>query len=436
MDTKNINFTDMECEETGIIAGYASVFNIVDQHNDLIKPGAFKSLDKQKIKFLWQHKAEEPIGVIEEIMENEHGLYFKAQLLLDLPQAKSAYNLIKAKAISGVSIGFQSAKTHQEGEVRVIESVDLWEISLVTFPANRRANITEIKQYTQGNTMQQNTEKLKSWEEFKSINDEIEKSVDQKGAADPLVRQQLIKINTHLDEYKAKVDNLETAASRPFSLAERFSSYDDSEHKNAFNNYLISGNEQNLSKIEQKSLSAGSDTDGGYLVTRQTSNDIIKVLEETSAMRRLSSHEMISTGSLDVIEDYNSAGAGWTSELKSVNDTDTPKINKRNIPVFELFAQPSATQKLIDDSSVDIERWLSEKLINSFAKLENQAFIKGDGFNSPRGILTYSDGREWGKIQQVKSKTEGSFDADSLFNLYFSLKVLIKFKFASSSFIG
>ena len=104
MDTKNITFTDMECEEIGIIAGYASVFNIVDQHNDLIKPGAFKSLDKQKIKFLWQHKAEEPIGVIEEIMEDEHGLYFKARLLLDLPQAKSAYNLIKAKAIGAIFV--------------------------------------------------------------------------------------------------------------------------------------------------------------------------------------------------------------------------------------------------------------------------------------------------------------------------------------------
>jgi HK97 family phage major capsid protein/HK97 family phage prohead protease len=422
MDTKNISFNDLECEETGVIAGYASVFNIVDQHNDLIKPGAFKGFSKDKIKFLWQHKADEPIGVIEEIIEDKHGLYFKAKLLLDLPQAKYAYNLIKAKAISGVSIGFQSEKTHQSGEVRVIESVDLWEISLVTFPANKLANITEIKQYKQGKAMQKNTEKLKSWEEFKSINDKIEKSIEQKGSSDPLLSQQLIRISDHLDEYKSRLDTLETAASRPFSGSNVSSSYSDNEHKSAFNSYLKSGNEQNLCKIEQKSLSAGSDADGGYLITRETSNEITRILEEISPMRQLASREMISTGSLDIIEDYNSAGAGWTSETKAVMDTDTPKINKRNIPVFELFAQPSATQKLIDDSSVDIERWLSEKLVNSFAKLENKAFINGDGSSCPRGILTYLDGLEWGKIQQVKSKNEGSFCADSLFNLYFSLK--------------
>lgn len=422
MYTKNISFADIEYEESGVIAGYASVFNIIDQHNDLIKPGAFLGAKKDKIKFLWQHKAEEPIGIIEEIIEDEHGLYFKARLLLDIAQAMEAYKLIKAKAISGVSIGFQSIKTHQSGEIRVIDAVDLWEISLVTFPANQQANITEIKQYIQGSNMQKTTEKLKSWEDFKSINDEIQKSIAQKGSSDPLLSEQLLKISAHLDEYKSKVDILETAASRPFYGIDNKINYGDNEHKQAFNNYLKSGNESNLSKLEQKSLSAGSDTDGGYLITRQTSNEITKTIEEISPMRQLASHEFISTGSLDVIEDYNSAGAGWTSETKLVTDTDTPKINKRNIPVFELFAQPSATQKLIDDSSVDIERWLSDKLINSFSKLENQAFIKGDGSSSPRGILTYQDGQEWGKIQQVKSKIEGAFDADNLFNLYFSLK--------------
>ena len=171
------------------------------------------------------------------------------------------------------------------------------------------------------------------------------------------------------------------------------------EHKHAFGSYLRSGNELNLSFIEQKALSAGSDSDGGYLITRQTSNKITQILEEISPMRQLASREQISSSSLDVIEDYDKAQAGWTSEAKQVMDTDTPKINKRNISVFELYAQPSATQKLIDDSSVDIEKWLAEKLVNSFAKLENQAFIKGDGSSCPRGILSYMDGKEWGKIQ-------------------------------------
>ena len=421
MDTKNINFT-LESEEEGIIAGYASVFNVVDQHNDLIKPDAFAGINQEKVKLLWQHKAEEPIGMIQEIKEDKHGLYFKAKLLLDLPQAKSAYNLVKAKAISGVSIGFKPQNYYYKGDIRIIDKIELWEISLVTFPANVEANILEVKH------QQQSGEKMiinqqQAWEDFKSVNEEILKSKEQKGSVDPLLNQQLLKINHHLDEYKSRLDMIETSMTRPaFGSSEMNMNHSDTEHKHAFSSYLRSGNEQNLSKIEQKALSAGSDVDGGYLLTRQTSKQIVQILEEISPMRQLASREQISTSSLDVIEDYDKAQAGWTAETKVVNDSDTPKINKRNIAVFELFAQPSATQKLIDDSSVDIERWLADKLVNSFAKLENQAFIKGDGVTSPRGILTYADGKEWGKIQQIKSGAEGAFDADSLLNLYFALK--------------
>ena len=372
MHTKNITLTQILSKEEGIILGYASVFNIIDQHNDLIRAGAFKQLNLSKVKLLWQHKPEEPIGVIEKISEDQHGLFFKARLLLDLPQGKSAYNLIKAKAISGISIGFKPIKYHFKGTVRIIEEIDLWEISLVTFPANDKANIIEVKQLNKGKIMNQNHQQ--TWEDFKLINDEIQKSVEQKRTVDPLLKEQLNRINNHLDKYKSRIDNLETTVARPF-LGE-IQNHTDNEHKSAFSNYLRSGNEQGLGDIEQKALSVGSDTDGGYLVTRETSKAISQILEEISPMRQLSSHEKISTSSLDVIEDYNSAGAGWTSETKAITDTDTPKVNKRNIPIFELFAQPSATQKLIDDSSIDIERWLADKLVNSFLNLKIKPFSK------------------------------------------------------------
>lgn len=418
MHTKNINLTQISSQEEGIIVGYASVFNIIDQHNDLIRPGAFKQLNLNKVKLLWQHKAEEPIGVIEEILEDQHGLFFKARLLLDLPQGKSAYNLVKAKAISGISIGFKAVKHHFKGAVRIIENIDLWEISLVTFPANEKANIIEVKQLNKGNIMKQDHQQ--TWEDFKSVNDEIEKSIEQKRTIDPLLKEQLQLINNHLDNYKSRIDNLETSLARPY-LGEILN-HTDSEHKAAFASYLRSGNVQGLSMLEQKALSAGSDPDGGYLITRETSKEISQILEEISPMRQICSHEQISSSSLDIIEDYNSAGSGWTSETKAVTDTDTPKINKRNIPVFEIFAQPSATQKLIDDASVDVEGWLADKLVTSFAKLENQAFLKGDGTTCPRGILTYADGKEWGKVQQVKTANESAIEADHLFSLYFALK--------------
>ncbi len=425
MDIKNISFVNMQSEEEGIISGYASVFNIIDQHNDLIKPGAFKQLSNQKIKLLWQHKPEEPIGVIEEIYQDHHGLYFKAKLLLDLPQAKVAYNLIKAKAISGVSIGFKPIKYHHQQDIRVIENIELWEISLVTFPANSEANILEIKNKSQlGEKMEleQNNHQQQAWENFKAINDQIIKTKEQNNSSDPLLDQQLLRISDYLSDHKSRLDALETSMSRPFGRGENFIQNQDHQHKQAFSNYLRSGNEYNLSKIEQKTLSTNVDSDGGYLITRQTSKQITQILEEISPMRQLASREQISSSSLDVLEDYDKAQAGWTGEMDLVTDTDTPKLNKRNIVAFELYAQPTATQKLIDDSSIDIERWLADKLVNSFAKLENQAFINGDGSSCPKGILTYADGKNWGSIEQIKSGIDGKFEADNLFALYFALK--------------
>ncbi len=405
-------------EEEGVISGYASVFGVVDQHNDLINNGAFKKIDPQKVKLLWQHNLEEPIGIVEEIYEDDYGLYFRAKLLLDLPQAKTAYNLVKSKAISGVSIGFKPLKYHYKQDTRIIENIDLWEISLVTFPANMDANILEVKNQHKklGDNMKTNNQQ--AWEDFKLVNEEILKSTEQKGSADPLLNQQLLKINAYLDSYKSRLDDIETSMSRPFSGGELFVPGNDHEHKAAFNNYLRSGSEQGLNRIEQKSLSSSSDSDGGYLISRQTSKEIIRDLEGLSPMRQLASSEIISSGSLDIIEDVDQAQAGWTTEVSMREETDTPKIHKRNIPVFELYAQPAATQKLIDDSSIDIENWLAEKLVNSFDKLESEAFFHGDGSSCPRGILTYGAD----KIEQKISKSEHNFGYECLLDLLFSMK--------------
>lgn len=418
MDKKNFNFTEFTTEKNGIVTGYASVSNVIDKHNDLIVPGAFKNINEKAIKFLWQHKPEEPIGIIEELFEDQKGLFFKAKLLLDLPVAKSAYRLVKGKAISGVSIGFKPTKYHYEGDIRIIEELDLWEISLVTFPANEEANVLEIK----SNLIKGEIMKQQIWENFKSVNNEILNEVEHKGNADPLLKQQLLRINDELDGYKSRLDQIETSMARPLVGGDSFIVNSDVEHKNAFSSYLRSGNEQNLSSIQKKSLSTVSDVDGGYLVTTQISKQISKVLEENSPMRKLASRELISTSSLDILEDYENAQAGWVSEKQARDDTDTPKINKRNISIFEIYAQPAATQKLIDDSFIDIEKWLAEKLATSFAKLENTAFISGDGETCPRGILSYADGKNWGQIEQIKTNVEKGLDQDALFQLFFALK--------------
>jgi HK97 family phage major capsid protein len=259
-----------------------------------------------------------------------------------------------------------------------------------------------------------------AWEHFKSTNDLRLKELEKKGVADPLYEEQLRKVNHHIDDYQDRLTQLETIISRPDTLC---SSNDlaVTGHKHAFCEYLRKGQEQNLVALEHKSLSVGSERDGGYLVTSQMSRNMITTIHEMSPVRQLASIEVISTDSLDLIEDYNELTAGWTSETAPPQDTNTPQIGRKKIAVHELYAQPKATQKLIDDAAIDIEAWLTHKLTNIFAVMENSSFISGNGEGKPKGILSYEAGKEWGKVEQINSGVKGGISADSLFNLYYAL---------------
>lgn len=137
-------------EENGRFAGYASVFDVVDRQKDIILRGAFQDTlagRAGQIKLLWQHQFEEPIGVFDRIVEDEHGLYVEGRLLLDIQRAREAYSLLRAGAIEGLSIGYSPVRYSIDPEtgVRLIARVELWEISLVTFPANAQAGVTQVK---------------------------------------------------------------------------------------------------------------------------------------------------------------------------------------------------------------------------------------------------------------------------------------------------
>jgi len=98
------------------------------------------------------------------------------------------------------------------------------------------------------------------------------------------------------------------------------------------------------------------------------------------------------------------------------------QINKNNIATHEMHATPKATQKLIDDASIDVEAWVAERVAEKFANLEASAFINGDGSGKPKGILTYAAGTAFGQIEQIDSGADGAVTADGLIQLYYALK--------------
>lgn len=153
MNTLDLKFDDGSVEvKQGVITGYASVFGIQDQGGDKVMPGAYtKSLitakaQSRKIKMLWQHDPSAPIGVWEEVKEDEYGLLVKGRLLPEVAQAKEAIALLEAGAIDGLSIGYRTRKaTKGEDGSRELQDLDLWEVSLVTFPMQIEAGISDIK---------------------------------------------------------------------------------------------------------------------------------------------------------------------------------------------------------------------------------------------------------------------------------------------------
>lgn len=147
-------FKVKEVSETGEFSGYGSVFGVKDSYSDIVIKGAFeKSLLRWKDQgnlpaLLWQHKMDEPIGIYTKMEEDENGLYVEGRLLIeDDPLAKRAHSHLKAGSISGLSIGYalQDYEMNDQKDAFILKEIDLWEVSLVTFPANDQARVETVK---------------------------------------------------------------------------------------------------------------------------------------------------------------------------------------------------------------------------------------------------------------------------------------------------
>ena len=138
----------VQLTEGSVIEGYASLFGKGDQGGDVVQPGAYgKSLaallaSGRQVKMLWQHDPVQPIGVWDEVREDAKGLYVKGRILTELDKGREAAALIGAGAIDGLSIGYRTKTASRDGQGRrLLTELELWEVSLVTFPMLPEARI-------------------------------------------------------------------------------------------------------------------------------------------------------------------------------------------------------------------------------------------------------------------------------------------------------
>ena len=166
-ELKHLTFeTEIKSDAQGVFTGYGSIFGNEDQGKDIMQKGAFtKSLVSRppsKVKMLFQHKTDEPIGIFTDMYEDNKGLYVKGQLAMGTQKGREAYELLKMGALDGMSIGFRADPEKQgynenKRGIRTLKEVDLMEISLVTFPMNESALIESVKG---------NAKNIREWEKI------------------------------------------------------------------------------------------------------------------------------------------------------------------------------------------------------------------------------------------------------------------------------
>jgi hypothetical protein len=140
-------------DDKGYFEGYGSIFGNLDSHDDIVVKGAFtRSLamhagKKSMPAMLWQHDPSQPIGVWDNMNEDDVGLFVKGHLVLDSTGGRDAYALLKAGALRGLSIGYQTVKSSwdEQSGIRSLLDVDLWECSPVTFPSNTESLVEDVK---------------------------------------------------------------------------------------------------------------------------------------------------------------------------------------------------------------------------------------------------------------------------------------------------
>jgi HK97 family phage major capsid protein len=183
------------------------------------------------------------------------------------------------------------------------------------------------------------------------------------------------------------------------------------------------GIDEDKKEMFRKDLQVGVDPDGGYFVRPEISDKMITRVFESSPVRQYASVVTINSDSLEMlIDDDEADSGGWVGETESRPVTGTPQIGKILIYAHEQYANPRATQKMLDDAGFDIEAWLQDKVNRKFTRIENNAFVVGDGNKKPRGFLDYPAWTTPGtyerhKLEQIVSGTSATFDADDLKNL-------------------
>jgi len=238
----------------------------------------------------------------------------------------------------------------------------------------------------------------------------------KKGSHDALQALKVDRINADIGKLQAAMDELNAKqAAAALGAGDRVR---DREYVSAFSAHMKRGD-------VQAALNKGAADEGGYLAPVEWDRSITDKLVLVSPMRQIASVQTISTAGFSKLFNLKGTTSGWVGETAARSETNTAEFASVSYVPGEIYANPAATQQMLDDAEVNLEAWLAGEVQQEFANQEGTAFVSGDGSNKPRGFLTYVDGESnlhpYGAIEEVASGAAEAITSDGIVDLIHAL---------------
>lgn len=259
----------------------------------------------------------------------------------------------------------------------------------------------------------------RAFETFKATHSDKEKELLKK-FDDVVTTEKLERVNSSIGDMQAAIDQANTKLAALAVGAGGDVKIRDQEYTDAFSAHFRKGD-------VQAALNKGADAEGGYLAPIEWDRTITSELIQISPMRQLAQVQTISgAGFIRLLADRGT-GSGWVGETAGRPQTSTSKFTPLRFTPGEIYANPAATQQMLDDAEINLEQWLANEVETEFSYQEGIAYAAGDGTNKPRGFLTYIDGgasddhHPWGNIPVLDAAAADEITADEILDVIYDL---------------
>lgn len=257
-----------------------------------------------------------------------------------------------------------------------------------------------------------------AFEEFKATHTQELKALKD-GAATGDLKAKLEKVEAALDSHQKEIEDAHTKLASA-QMGSGAAGQKDKEYSAAFMAHMKKGE-------VQAALNKGADDEGGFLTPTEWDRTITDKLVLVSPMRQICGVQTTSKNAYTKLFNVGGTGSGWVGEADVRPETNTGEFAPLTINTGEIYANPAATQQILDDAEINLESWLAGEVQTEFAKQEGLAFVSGNGTNKPNGILTYVTGganaakHPFGAIKTVNSGAAAAITSDGVIDLIYDL---------------